>query len=182
MIEIEVKFEISNIRKIQQGLKKIGAKKISKVLQQDISFDDENETFMKQDKLLRVRKEGDNVILAFKSKKKKARFKEAEEIEIKVSDFKKTKGILKRIGFYPMGEFRKTRERWDFKNSEILIDQTALGNFLEIEGTKKEIEEIIKLLELDSKKRSSKTYHELYKEYCKKKGIKFHPRYIVLPK
>jgi len=76
----------------------------------------------------------------------------------------------------------KWRERWDFKKSKILIDQSLLGTILEIEGSKNEIEEIVKLLGLGKSERTTQTYHELYQEYCREKGLKSHPRFIILPK
>lgn len=181
MIEIEVKFRISDIVKIRKALRKIGAKGIDKVLQEDFSFDDDGETLARSGKLLRLRKAGDRVYLTFKSLRRRGKFKEAEEIEIQVSDFEKAKELLGRLGFRPKRKLRKQRETWSFGSSEILVDQSALGSFLEIEGSKKGIEEIVRLLSLDEQERSTKTYEEIYQEFCEKRGIKPNPRFIVLP-
>lgn len=182
MIEIEVKFRISDIAKIRKALKRTGAKRIGKVLQEDFALDDEGETLARSGKLLRLRKAGDKVYLAFKSLRRRGKFKEAEEVEIEVSDFEKAKELLGRLGFSPKGKLRKQREEWSFGSSEILIDQSVLGSFLEIEGSREEIEKIVRLLGLDRREGSTKTYEEIYQEYCKKRGIKAHPRFIVLPK
>jgi predicted adenylyl cyclase CyaB len=181
MKEIEVKFKIQNIKRLQKALKQIEAKRKNKILQEDISFDNRKNILTKANILLRLRKTDDEICLTFKLPSKKARFKEEEEIEIKVDNSENTKEILRILGFYPKGELKKLREEWDYKNSKILIDQSPLGKILEIEGSKKEIEEIIKLLNLNSKKRITKTYYEVYKDYCKEKGIKPHPRFIILP-
>lgn len=172
MKEIEVKFKIENIKQIREKVKETGAKRKSKVIEQDLGFDTKQKKLKQKGQLLRIRRADGNVYLTFKSPRKSNHFKEMEELELGIEDFNKMKQILKRLGFLPQRGFKKERETWQYKNSEILIDQLGFANFLEIEGSKKEIKEITELLDLDWSERMTDNYLEVYQQYCKEKGIK----------
>ena len=49
----------------------------------------------------------------------------------------------------------KFRAKWQFKNTEVVIDELPFGFFLEIEGNEKEIFEVACLLNLDINKKIS---------------------------
>ncbi|MDX1584065.1 MAG: adenylate cyclase, partial [Thermoanaerobaculia bacterium] len=49
-------------------------------------------------------------------------------------------------------------------SSEILLDRTPIGDFLEIEGSDREIEQIAERLELEMKDAIRSSYIELYKK------------------
>jgi adenylate cyclase class 2 len=170
MQEIELKFKISDIDNIRKRIENIGAEKEERRVEKDVAFDKDRK-LKEKGELLRLRRADDDVYLTFKSPEDDEDFKEMEEIELKLSDFEKMKEILGRIDFEPQRGFKKDRETWLYKDSEILIDRLSFGNFLEIEGSKKEIREIANLLDLDWGERMTENYLELYKQYCKKKGI-----------
>lgn len=170
MKEIEVKFKLT--KDIKNLLKKIGAKRERIHLEENIIFDDKNRSLYKKKELLRLRKVGKEFLLTFKALKSTKNFKESEEIETRVNNFNFMKRILERLGFHPVNGYKKKREKWHYGNTEICIDKLSFGKFLEIEGNKKSIEKVIQLLNLDKNERITKTYLELYQDYCKAKGIK----------
>jgi len=73
MTEIEVKFRISNIKKLRNLLRKIGAERVCKTLQRDFAYDDNKESLMKGGRFLRLRKTNKGVFLAFKSLKRRGK-------------------------------------------------------------------------------------------------------------
>ena len=67
----------------------------------------------------------------------------------------------------------KYRQKWHLKNAEISIDRLPkMGNFVEIEGKKKAIRKVVKILGLNFKDGITATYWDLWEDYRKKKGIK----------
>jgi predicted adenylyl cyclase CyaB len=174
MKEIELKFKIENPDLIRKKLKEARAKFIGKAFERTIKFDTKNGDLEKQEKFLRVRTGFENVI-TFKKKINKfdKNFKEREEIEVEISNPEKMKKILENLGFTKKWVMEKYREKWILGNAEVVIDKLPkMGNFIEIEGSKKVIQKTAKILGLDLKKGITRTYWGLWEDFRKRKGIK----------
>jgi len=174
MKEIEIKFKIDKPDLIREKLKEARAKFIGKAFERTIKFDTKNDDLEKQEKFLRVRTGFENVI-TFKKKINKVdkNFKEREEIEVEISDPEKMKKILENLGFTKKWVMEKYREKWILGDAEIVIDRLPkMGNFIEIEGSKKAIQKTAKILGLDLKNGITATYWGLWEDYCQKRGIK----------
>jgi adenylate cyclase, class 2 len=153
MKEIEVKVLEINKEKVLQKLKELKAEFVGEWDIDSIIFDDENNSLSKKKNLLRLRKKGKNY-LTFKGKEKDGFAREAEEIEIEVSDFEKMKLILSKIGFTNSINSEKHRTTYKLKNSLIEIDEIkGIPTFLEVESpNEKEIKEIIELFGFENDK------------------------------
>ena len=57
-----------------------------------------------------------------------------EEIEVEVADFAKMEKILMGVGFKIYFVYEKYREVFKSKGVRVMLDETPIGNFLEIEG------------------------------------------------
>jgi predicted adenylyl cyclase CyaB len=174
MKEVELKFKIENPGLIRKKLKEARAKFIGKAFERTIKFDTKNDDLEKQEKFLRVRTGFENVI-TFKKKINKVdkNFKEREEIELEISDPVKMEKILENLGFTKKWVMEKYREKWILGNAEVVIDKLPkMGNFIEIEGSKKAIQKTAKILGLDLKKGITRTYWGLWEDFRKRKGIK----------
>lgn len=172
--EIELKFKIESPLSVGEKLKKAKAKFLGKVFERTFRFDTKSNDLKKQGKFLRV-KVGFKNTLTFKrkAKLKDLKFKEREEIELEISDPKKMEIILRNLGFTKMTIMEKYRQKWHLKNAEISIDRLPkMGNFVEIEGKKKAIRKVVKILGLNFKDGITATYWDLWEDYRKKKGIK----------
>jgi adenylate cyclase class 2 len=100
-----------------------------------------------------------------------AEFKEREEIEVEVSDFNKAREILESLGYETWWVYEKHRTNFSLGSTTTSLDQLPFGTFMEIEGSEGGIRAAIAKLGLDPKKGMTKTYLELYLDYCKEKGI-----------
>lgn len=169
--EIEIKFKIAESILIRKKLKSKGAKFIGKTFERTLKFDTPANNLYKNGKFLRLRTGFKNVI-TFKRKLKSKNFKEREEIELEIPDPEKMEIILKNLGFTKKLIMEKYREKWQWGSAEIVIDKLPFGNFIEIEGNKKEIKKAVKILGLNFGDRITDTYWGLWKDYRKKKGIK----------
>ncbi|MBU2476769.1 class IV adenylate cyclase [Candidatus Micrarchaeota archaeon] len=175
MIEIEVKHKIRNKKtaeKIRKKLKEISIHE-KKEKEVNLVFDLPDSSFKKKGFLLRLRKDSEN-ILTFKSPvKSKGKFKQRKETELKIKDFDRTKKLLEKMHFSPFFVYEKKREYFDFNGTEIVVDELPfIGFYMEIEGTKKGIQETEKKLELKEKNRIIKNYLQLFLEYKKKHRLK----------
>ena len=112
---------------------------------------------------LRTREEGSRSIFTVKVKRKDKNYFHRDEYEVEVEDAKKVAEMLALLGFSNQIVFEKWRQEWTLNNTTISLDTLPiLGEFIEIEGTKKAIEKTIKELEL--KERITVSYWALYEQ------------------
>lgn len=169
-IETEIKFQVEDHTPYIQKLQEFYSATGPAIFEDSIVFDDYNHTLYQKGYLLRLRK-SDRVTLTFKKPLEKLQFKVMEEYEIQVSDFNKTETILKMLGYEKTFRYQKRRRTFVIQGAVITFDETPIGNFIEIEGEKDKIKEIAVLLNLPVECGTSKTYLELYMEYCKMHNI-----------
>ncbi len=169
MIEREIKYQVEDFDPYRKQLLRLGAKCQSSFFEDNIVFDDEGENLKREEKLLRLRK-SDTVTITFKKPVDRTRFKIMEEYEIEVSDFEEAKKIITSLGFRKVFRYQKRREVFTLYDTHILLDETPIGNYIEIEGTEEHILELSKGLGLESEQGSSKNYMELYREHCAQKN------------
>jgi adenylate cyclase class 2 len=60
--------------------------------------------------------------------------KSREERETSVDDPDEVLAILRKLGYRPLFRYQKYRETWTHRGQEIEVDETPIGDFLEIEG------------------------------------------------
>jgi len=63
-----------------------------------------------------------------------AGLKSREERETAVADPDVLQDILERLGLRPVFRYQKYREAYEWRGQEIVVDETPIGTFLEIEG------------------------------------------------
>jgi len=166
MREIEVKFEIEDIEIIKHKIESIGARYEGMYSQIDIWIDTLEGTLEGRGCGLRLRLQGEEVTLTLKEKLVVGELvREGEEYEVGVDNFDKTKEILEKLGFQEKLSYQKEREEWVIENVSIVLDNVEnLGVFLELEGAKENIEEVIKKLGLEKAQRITEHYGQIYEK------------------
>jgi adenylate cyclase class 2 len=178
VLEIEVKFPVDDFSDYRDRLLKLNAQGGSSFFEDNVVFDDKQGSLRRTRKLLRLRK-SDRTTLTFKSPAKKVnstgsseiRFKIMEEHEIEISSFETALKIIEGLGYEKSFRYQKNREQYTLGDTLVLLDETPIGNFIEIEGDSERIREICEALRLELREGISLNYMELYVEYCEKKGI-----------
>lgn len=172
--EIEVKYLDVDKNEIETKLKNIGAEKVKDIFLRHVSFDYLDYRLDKDNSWIRLRDEGDKIVLAFKkrlgvtSQDGSTNDKGMEEIEVTVDSYEETKLFLNKIGFIEKhGEAQKKRSKWKFGTIDFDIDTVAMiPTYLEIEAESwEDIDEIALKLGLNSEKRKICSANQLYKMY-----------------
>jgi adenylate cyclase class IV len=142
---------ISNIKKLKAKLKGIYLFRIQVFIH----------PLEKEGTYIRVRDEGYKTTLTYKFQKPTDKF--AEENEIIINNFDEAVNILLGLGCKKKFYYEKIREIWTIDNSEIVFDTNpGVIDRMEIESkTKKELNKLIKYLNLDIQKFQDK-YFELF--------------------
>ncbi len=134
MIEIELKFRISDANQLQQKLLGAGFTKIDTKIQKDTYFNSPMRDFAKTDEALRIRIIDDFAELTYKGRKFSSNSKSRVELNTQVSSPNELKEILLALDFREVLTVEKIRT--SYKNGKITatIDEIkGLGFFMEIE-------------------------------------------------
>jgi len=168
--EIEVKIKIEDVEDIKKRILKIKAELFKhRHLEVDEYFDNRNK-LKNTDQLLRLR---DNCILTYKGpQKRKQEMKIREEIELLIDDGNKFKQILEKLGYIYVKRKEKYRESYILGRTQITIDETPMGNYIEVEGSKETVPKIVKRLGFAEKDMINKTYTDIWEAYAKKNNLK----------
>lgn len=168
MEEFEVFFLDIDVDDIQRKLSEIDAQKEGEYFYRRRVFDYPDFRMNKDYAWLRLRDEGEKVMLAFK---KWVRDEEKmKEIEVEVGDFEAVTHILKSIGLIEKHYAENKRIRWTKDGTEFDVDfWPELEPYLEIEAQNWEkVNEAIASLGLDPKDQRRGSVSDVYAE----KGIK----------
>jgi adenylate cyclase class 2 len=141
MLEIEVKIKIEHLANVKEKILTQGATLIKERHSHDDTFYDwPGLELRKKHYALRVRKINKKTFLTFKGPEQKSRkFKIREEYETEVKNERHLRKILKSLGLQPVFEYSKFRTVFHKKKLTVCLDETPIGNFLELEGQQNEI-------------------------------------------
>ena len=136
--EVEVKFSVSSLDKLEDLLIEKGSILVDIVSQRDHYFNHPSRDFKETDEAVRIREDGDLCFLTYKGPKLDSKSKSRVEEEVEVTNFDKTKNILINLGFRKVLAVIKERRVYQLQGFFICLDNVeSLGTFVEIE---KEVE------------------------------------------
>lgn len=121
--------------------------------------------------LLRLRQAGRRALLTFKAKAEGGRHKSREEFELEILDAPLLALILARLGFAPAFRYEKYRTEYRDPAGAAMLDETPIGDFLELEGDPAWIDGAARRLGFSASDYLTATYATLYREFRRR-----HPR------
>jgi len=141
MTEIEVKIRIGDPKAAREKILGLGAAVArDRHLETNVLFDFDSGALHRARRALRLRAAGRRATLTFKGEPRRSRsFKVREEFETQVREPKEMWKILKALGLKETFAYRKHRTVLRTSRLTICIDETAAGNFIELEGERHEI-------------------------------------------
>jgi adenylate cyclase class 2 len=169
--EIEIKVRVDDVRALNRRLRKSGFRLVTpRTHEMNTLYDLPGQRLRKRGELLRLRKYGPEWLLTHKAKGKAARHKTRVETETKVADGAKMEAILLALGFAPTFRYEKFRAEWSDGKGHVVVDETPIGNFGEIEGPSRWIDRTAQALQIAQSDYLTKTYSELFFEWKKRTG------------
>ncbi len=167
--EVEIKFRVTALAESTRSLRAAGFRVLTpRTHEMNTLYDLPGQQLRRRGELLRLRKYGDKWVLTHKAKGKAGRHKSRVETETEVLDGKKMEGILHALGFSPSFRYEKFRAEWADGKGHVVIDETPIGNFGEIEGPARWIDRTAKLLGIDVRDYITLTYAGLFFEWKKR--------------
>jgi adenylate cyclase class 2 len=133
--EIEIKFCVADLRALSRKLRAAGFRIVTRrTHEMNTLYDLPGGVLRGRKELLRLRKYGAEWTLTHKSGKKTGRHSSRQELETGVGDGKKMDAILRALGYSPSFRYEKFRAEWTDGKGQVVVDETPIGNFCEIEG------------------------------------------------
>jgi len=134
-VEVEAKFLNIDHGKMRNALERAGAKcehPMRLMKRAMLDYPDGRFQANEHRKRLRVRDEGDKIVINFKAKNDT---NYVHEIETEVESFDKMIQLLEAIGLEVYSRQESKRETWHYKNVEVVLDEWPwLDAYIEIEG------------------------------------------------
>ncbi len=175
-IEIEIKLRLPDkLEKIRRRLRETGfhvAKR--RVMESNTLFDNAKRTLRKHGKLIRLRAANGQRVLTYKGPSQKSKYKKRPELEIDLPPGARIEMVLEQMGYHPVFRYEKFRTEYGkpkVNGGKVLLDETPIGNFLEIEGSPRWIERTARLLGFAPHDYITRSYGYLYLAYCRERRI-----------
>jgi adenylate cyclase, class 2 len=170
--ETEVKIKIDVSEDLCSRLEALSSVCISaRHFEDNHLLDFPNEYLNLNHKLLRIRSVEDRGILTYKGPPRPdGVFKTREELETGFENADLTLQILERIGMQVCFRYQKYRREFELDGVHIAVDETPIGNFVELEGAKEAIRSLAEKLGFAESQFMSLSYYDLYLEYCRNMG------------
>lgn len=183
--EIEVKLPVKSLPQIIQQIRRIGATDHGRVFEENTLYDTPDGAFRQSGRLLRLRIETSanrwrRGVLTSKAPvlqgpgKRTAptpKHKERLEREAILRDPRRAARLLKAIGLHPSFCYQKYRTSFRLSGLHLDLDETPVGNFLELEGRPVAIDRVARMLGYSPNDYIRATYLELYAADCRKRSL-----------
>jgi adenylate cyclase class 2 len=173
-LETEIKLAIDSAAGARRLLGRLGFSIVKpRVLEINTIFDTASGALRSGRKLLRLRKAGHRHTLAFKGPPVSSRYKSREELESEFSDPASMRRILERLGYAPVFRYEKYRTEYAGPDpaGAVMLDETPIGPFLELEGGPRWIDRTARALGFSRAGYITASYGKLYLEHCQARGV-----------
>ncbi|HMK24250.1 MAG TPA: class IV adenylate cyclase [Terriglobales bacterium] len=169
--EIEIKFRVADAQALTRRLRAAKFRLVTpRTHELNALYDLPGQPLRKRGDLLRLRKYGKEWVLTHKSKGTVGRHKVRVELETKVSDGPKTDAILRALDLQPTFRYEKFRAEWAGDKGHVVIDETPIGVFGEIEGPARWIDRTAKALGIRPADYLTDTYAGLFFAWKRRTG------------
>ena len=189
MQEIEAKFYVRDLKKIESRLQDLEARLIQpRVLEINIRFDLPDARLRSEGRVLRLRQDMEARLTYKGAGKSEQGIVNRTEIEFVVGDFEQAKLFLEALGYQKLLQYDKYRTTYILDsgsllpgtrasgshNCHIMLDELPYGNFVEIEGENSAaIHSAAHRLGLDMQAAISESYSSLFEKVRRALGLTF---------
>lgn len=172
-METEIKLRLAGAVRAKRLLASLGFTVTRpRIFEINFVFDTPAGSLRRDRKLLRLRQAGGLHTVTFKGPPAAGRHKSREEAECEYGNPAGMRRILAGLGFVPV--FRYEKYRTELMGADgagvVMLDQTPIGDFLELEGSPRWIDRTARKLGFAPADYITSSYGRLYLEYCAERG------------
>jgi len=174
-VETEVKIRVSDLAQICDRLKACGfTLRSPRQFESNTLYDTSDQALRRARTILRLRQSGDHSVITWKGASEPGRFKTRPEIETSVGSLEVLRQILEHLGYFPAFRYEKFRTEYieaGHPAGVLTVDETPIGNFLELEGPGDWIDEKAAQLGFSHEDYVLESYGKLYLDDCRRRGV-----------
>jgi adenylate cyclase class 2 len=171
--EVEVKLGFDSADRALAAITALGALRTSERLFEDnVVYDRERDALVDAGKLLRLRRVGGRSIVTYKEPvagEHRHKVRGEAEIEIDVPD--EFERIAAGLGFRPVYRYQKFRTSFRLGELDLLLDETPVGCFVELEGPPESIDRVARALGRGASDYIVETYREIHERVSRERGV-----------
>lgn len=179
--ETEVKIRVADVAATRRQLRKFGFVAIHRrSLEDNVLYDTPDRVLRQVRSLIRLRHYGSSWFLTYKATPDPDQhYKSRVELETEIKEPQAIRSILEILGLHPVFRYQKYRAQYRQGDppggrslrGEVALDETPVGNFLELEGSRAWIDRVARQLGYSRSDYTTASYGALYREECRKQGI-----------
>jgi adenylate cyclase class 2 len=166
--ETEIKLRVGD-RAIRAQIEALGYQiRTPREREADQLYDQQDACLRRADQILRLRTRGTRSTLTYKGPAERAPHKSREEIEMDVSDGAAFALVLSRLGYQPSFRYEKYRTTFAAPDQPglVTLDETPVGDFLELEGSADWIDATALKLGYTPVEYITESYASLWRKHC----------------
>ena len=176
--EIELKFPVFDLQGLTERLMTAGfAVETPRTFESNTLYDSPDRRLKSEGQLLRVRQYGDKFVVTHKrhpdDEEPDSFYKVRIETESEVADGPALAEIFTRIGYGPTFRYEKYRTEYshaDEPGAHLVVDETPIGNYAELEGPTGWIDRTLSALGVDPGVCLTESYGKLFLAWKKETG------------
>lgn len=172
--ETEVKIRLLDRTSILNHLQRSAfTVSVPRNLESNTLYDTRDHGLGEQGMLLRLRQIGDKGVMTWKGRGDPGRYKSRPELETSIGSVEALGQILGQLGYEPCFRYEKYRTEFVSKNEEgvVTLDETPIGDFLELEGPGEWIDNTAQQLGFSQQDYVLDSYARLYVADCERRGV-----------
>ena len=169
--EIEIKFRVADRAALQKALKRAGFRVLTpRTYENNQLYDFPGAVLRARGELLRLRQYGKQWKLTHKSRGSEGRHKSRQETETAVEDGKALAAVLQSLGLTPSFRYEKFRCEYGDGTGHVVLDETPIGDFGEIEGPARWIDLTARALGILPTQYITSSYAQLFFDWKAQSG------------
>ncbi len=177
--EVELKFPVDNPAELESQLPGLGFNLVTpRTFEQNTLFDTPTRTLLNSRQILRVRLYGNLWTLTHKRQPgdedpAPSRYKTRIETETHLDDGHAMGQVFEQLGFSPVFRYEKYRTEWASAadpGAHLVLDETPIGTFAELEGQPAWIDTTLALLHVDPARCITLSYGKLFLAWKSRTG------------
>ncbi len=173
-IETEVKLRLPDRPAILERIHRLGlAISAPRQFESNTLYDSPDHNLRDRNMLLRLRQLGGEAVITWKGPGNPGPHKSRPELETTVGSLETMHQILTQIGFAQTFRYEKYRTEFAAKDDHgvVTLDETPIGDFLELEGPGEWIDTTADRLGFSSRDYILESYGRLYLADCARRGV-----------
>ncbi len=173
--EIELKFSVADVRALRAAANDLGFKLVTeRTFESNVLYDSPDRQLRLRRQILRLRHYGERCTVTHKRQadgsESDLRYKTRIETESVVEDGNALAEIFVQLGYGPVFRYEKFRTEWELNEGHLVLDETPIGVWAELEGPPAWIDMMLEKLCIAPELRTTESYGRLFLRWKEETG------------